>query len=63
MIGAELLTQIDQRLKQISGNFNSNFGGYDIILIGDLRQLPPVKATPIHGVSAKTFEPNIGPIL
>ncbi|XP_044594073.1 uncharacterized protein LOC123271741 [Cotesia glomerata] len=48
MIGAELLAQIDQRLKQISGAFDSNFGGYDIILIGDLRQLPPVRATPIY---------------
>ena len=48
MIGAELLSQIDQRLKQISGNYNDYFGGYDIILIGDLHQLPPVRATPIY---------------
>lgn len=48
MIGAELLSQIDSRLKQISGNFEVNFGGLDIILIGDLRQLPPVRATPIY---------------
>lgn len=48
MIGAELLMQIDCRLKQITGNFNTNFGGIDIILIGDLRQLPPVRATAIY---------------
>lgn len=48
MIGAEMLAQIDQRLKQITGNFEVNFGGIDIILIGDLRQLPPVRATPIY---------------
>ena len=48
MIGAELLTQIDSRLKQITGNFNTNFGGVDVIMIGDLRQLPPVRATPIY---------------
>ena len=48
MVGAELLSQIDSRLKQITGNFNTNFGGLDIILIGDLRQLPPVRATPIY---------------
>lgn len=48
MIGAELLNQIDLRLKQITGNFDNNFGGLDIILIGDLRQLPPVRATPIY---------------
>jgi len=33
MIGVELLAQIDSRLKQITGNFNDNFGGLDIILI------------------------------
>lgn len=48
MIGAELLEQIDLRFKQITGNFASNFGNLDVILIGDLRQFPPVRATPIH---------------
>lgn len=42
MIYAELLSQIDSRLKQITGDFKTNFGGLDVILIGDLRQLPPV---------------------
>lgn len=46
MIGAELLNLIDARLKQITGNFDDSFGGLDIIFIGDLRQLPPVRATP-----------------
>lgn len=35
MIGAKLLEQIDQCIKQITCNFKSNFGGLDIILIGD----------------------------
>lgn len=48
MILAELVEQIDQRLKQISGKFKHNFGDLDMILIGDLRQLPPVRATPIY---------------
>ncbi|XP_018785860.1 PREDICTED: uncharacterized protein LOC108967071 [Bactrocera latifrons] len=48
MIGAELLAQIDVRLKQITGNFETNCGGLDMIFIGDLRQLPPVRATPIY---------------
>ncbi|XP_008181525.1 zinc finger protein 25-like [Acyrthosiphon pisum] len=47
MIGAELLAQIDPRLKEITGNYIDNFGGLDIIFIGDLRQLPPVRAAPI----------------
>jgi len=33
MISAELLTSIDARLKQITGNFNTEFGGLDMILI------------------------------
>lgn len=47
MVSAELLEQINERLKQITGLFTKSFGGLDVILIGDLRQLPPVKATPI----------------
>lgn len=60
MIGAELLNQIDSRLKQITGNFDSNFGGLDIILIGDLRQLPPVRATPIYKQPKQRM---VGPLL
>jgi len=60
MIGAELLAQIDSRLKQITSNFNDNFGGLDIVLIGDLRQLPPVRATPIFKQPKQT---HIGQIL
>ncbi|GFT56092.1 ATP-dependent DNA helicase [Trichonephila clavipes] len=33
MISAELLGHIDSRLKQITGNYNTNFGGLDMILI------------------------------
>ncbi|GFV03370.1 ATP-dependent DNA helicase [Trichonephila clavipes] len=36
MISAQLLLKVDSRLKQITGNLQSNFGGIDIILIGDL---------------------------
>lgn len=48
MIGAELLNQIDARLKQITGNYDHDFGGLDVIFIGDLRQLPPVRSTAIY---------------
>ncbi|CAF4930975.1 unnamed protein product [Pieris macdunnoughi] len=60
MIGAELLSQIDSRLKQITGDFKTNFGGLDVILIGDLRQLPPVRATPIYKQQKQKI---VGPIL
>lgn len=46
MVSAELLAKIDSRLKQITCSSN-NFGDIDVFLIGDLRQLPPVRATQI----------------
>lgn len=48
MIGTDLLNQINVRQKQITGNFDEPFGGLDAIFIGDLRQLPPVRATTIY---------------
>ena len=60
MISAQLLIKIDCRLKQITGNFQTNFGGLDIIFIGDLRQLPPVRATPIYKQPKQTI---VGPVL
>ncbi|GFY18485.1 ATP-dependent DNA helicase [Trichonephila clavipes] len=60
MFNAQLLLNVDSRLKQITGNFHSNFGGLDIILIGDLRQVPPVRSTPIYKQPKQTI---VGPIL
>ncbi|GFX75767.1 ATP-dependent DNA helicase [Trichonephila clavipes] len=60
MISAELLLKVDSRLKQITVNFQSNFGGLDIILTGVLRQLPPVRSTPIYKHPKHTI---VGPIL
>ncbi|GFT72776.1 ATP-dependent DNA helicase [Trichonephila clavipes] len=56
MINAHFLLKV----KQITGNFQPNFGGLDIILIGDLRQLPPVHSTPIYKQPKQTV---IGQIL
>lgn len=47
MVSAELLNTIDKRLKEITGDYEVNYGNLDIILIGGLRQLPPVRATAI----------------
>ncbi|GFV65975.1 ATP-dependent DNA helicase [Trichonephila clavipes] len=45
MMSAEILLQVDARLKQITGNYGPVFGGKDIFLIGDLRHSQPVHAT------------------
>ncbi|GFX86675.1 ATP-dependent DNA helicase [Trichonephila clavipes] len=60
MISAQLLLKVDSSVKQITGNLQSNFGELDIILIGDLRQLPLVRSTPIYKQPKQTL---VGPIL
>lgn len=42
MLRADLLDAIDYRLKAARGNFRTAFGGVQLLLIGDLFQLPPV---------------------
>ena len=42
MLRADLLDAIDHRLKSARGNFDQSFGGVQLLLIGDLYQLPPV---------------------
>ncbi|HEY3405143.1 MAG TPA: helix-turn-helix domain-containing protein [Ohtaekwangia sp.] len=42
MLRADLLDAIDYRLKAARGNFRQPFGGVQLLLIGDLFQLPPV---------------------
>nr|XP_029713647.1 uncharacterized protein LOC115257831 [Aedes albopictus] len=44
MIGANVLDSIHARLQDIRGEYDDAFGGIDIILVGDFRQLPPVNA-------------------
>uniref|UniRef100_A0A0C9QDU9 ATP-dependent DNA helicase n=1 Tax=Fopius arisanus TaxID=64838 RepID=A0A0C9QDU9_9HYME len=36
----ELLAQIEARMKEATGNFEKAFGGMDVVLVGDLWQLP-----------------------
>jgi len=60
MISAALLSKINMRLQQITGDFKTSFGSLDIICIGDLRQLPPVRATAIYLPIKRTI---IGPTL
>ncbi|GFX51828.1 ATP-dependent DNA helicase [Trichonephila clavipes] len=60
--GRPIFDDFFQHLWPYIGNntAKSNFGGLDIILIGDLRQLPPVRSTPIYKQPKQTL---VGPIL
>lgn len=42
MLRADLMDAIDFRLKAAKGNFRQAFGGVQLLMIGDLYQLPPV---------------------
>ena len=42
MLRADLLDAIDYRMKAARGNFTQSFGGAQVLMIGDLYQLPPV---------------------
>ncbi|XP_049271912.1 ATP-dependent DNA helicase PIF1-like [Rhipicephalus sanguineus] len=48
MMSADQLRAVDCRLRQITQCVNELFGGLDVILSGDLCQLPPVLATEIY---------------
>ncbi|XP_077548029.1 ATP-dependent DNA helicase PIF1-like [Haemaphysalis longicornis] len=48
MMSADQLRLVDCRLRQITQRLNEPFGGLDAILCGDLRQLPPVRASEIY---------------
>jgi hypothetical protein len=43
MVGARMLSIIDKRLRQVTGRPDMLFGGINLILVGDTKQLPPVK--------------------
>lgn len=42
MLRADILDAIDYRLKSVKRNFNEPFGGVQVLMIGDLFQLPPI---------------------
>jgi len=42
MLRADILDAIDFRLRSVKGNFNEPFGGVQVLMIGDLFQLPPI---------------------
>jgi len=42
MLRADVLDAIDYRLRSVKRNFNVPFGGVQVLMIGDLFQLPPI---------------------
>jgi len=42
MLRADILDAIDYRMRSVKGNYQVPFGGVQVLLIGDLYQLPPV---------------------
>ncbi|XP_037558151.1 uncharacterized protein LOC119435325 [Dermacentor silvarum] len=48
MMSSNTLARVDDRLRQITGNYNDPFGGLDFIMCGDLRQLPPVRSSEVY---------------
>ncbi len=42
MLRADILDAIDYRMRSVKSNFNRSFGGAQVLMIGDLYQLPPI---------------------
>jgi ATP-dependent exoDNAse (exonuclease V) alpha subunit len=42
MLRADVLDAIDYRMRSVRGNFSKAFGGVQLLMIGDLFQLPPI---------------------
>jgi DNA-binding NarL/FixJ family response regulator len=42
MLRADVLDAIDYRMRSVKGNFQDPFGGVQVLMIGDLYQLPPI---------------------
>ena len=49
MVGAQMISQIDRRLRQIKSS-DKLFGGVCVLAVGDLYQLPPVKQKAVFAV-------------
>ena len=48
VIGQKMLGWIDRRLRQASGALDETFGGFSVIIVGDIAQLPPVSDKPLY---------------
>lgn len=57
-----MLSNVDKRLKQIFRTTES-FGGIPVIVFGDLKQIPPVKDSPVFRSGNDNYAVLVGPIL
>jgi ATP-dependent exoDNAse (exonuclease V) alpha subunit len=55
MLRADILDAIDYRLRAARGNYRKPFGGVQLLLIGDLFQLPPIVRDREWGVLQKFY--------
>ena len=42
MLRADILDAVDARMRHVKGNYKKSFGGVQLLMIGDLYQLPPI---------------------
>lgn len=56
LIGCSLFKKIDKRLREATGVENIPFGGLFLLILGDIKQLPPVKDRPFYGVGYNNLE-------
>ncbi|MCH7409021.1 helix-turn-helix domain-containing protein [Belliella sp. DSM 111904] len=55
MLRADLLDAIDYRMKRVKQNYDEPFGGVQVLMIGDLFQLPPIVKDQEWHVLAKFY--------
>lgn len=56
MLRADILDAIDYRMKSLKRNFDEPFGGVQVLMIGDLFQLPPIVKNEEWAVLSKFYK-------
>lgn len=59
MMGSELLSMVDSRLRQIRRDVHMPFGGVGVYLCGVLRQLAPVRATEVYRLGRRQLASDL----
>lgn len=54
-----MLFWIDSRLRQATGRLQEPFGGVSVVILGDTKQLPPVKDRPLWSKRKKDEKQDI----